>query len=598
MKKSRKLRAIITSVVVFVTVFASFVGCPFKTYANVSFELPERNFNVVVNEDGSAEVRETVTWLLKDPFRFVSWQVSYPEGVTLQNFQYKVLEGPNTNPVLNYGNITNGLYVELWFSNGNNPLSVPKDGQVVTVVFSYHLKDIVMECMDFSQLFIKYIGSDTTVKTNKLEVQVTFPKSYGKPIIYNHPLGLKSETRTSTTPEGGFVFNSVFRDVPPKTYVEGRFVFPGLQYIGTTYKNNSLSLADIESIEQNYTKAYMGAKTMGVVYPIVLLVLFFVIYTLFGRERKINYSAPYERDFPSEDMPEVVNAIVMRSCSKPDHNGFSAAILDMVKKGYLAFKEGEKDVPVLKVIKPDPQRPELSDALHLIDNDGIIDFGKLGDVFKDKNKASEFWNLFTLWQERTRKKAVERHYLSSTGNFIAKLVAIVGGLILPVIISFDSSEISYPLMDAQTVLFFGMGISAVMGIIVLFMKSEVFSHWSEEGLLYVRKWLALRRYLTDFTLLSKNPPQGIAIWDDYLVYGTSLGVAKKVIENIGMLYPTPPATPVVSAVYARPFLINNISSIPTSAEVAISKQNTSGIGGFGAGGGIGGGAGGSSVGAG
>jgi len=105
-----------------------------------------------------------------------------------------------------------------------------------------------------------------------------------------------------------------------------------------------------------------------------------------------------------------------------------------------------------------------------------------------------------------------------------------------------------------------------MALIVLFMNRAVFSHWTEEGLLYVKQWQALRKYLTDFTLLSQNPPQALAMWDELLVYGTALGVAKQTLKNLRQLYPTaPPETPVAGTLYVRPFIVDKLNGMPTTA---------------------------------
>jgi len=105
---------------------------------------------------------------------------------------------------------------------------------------------------------------------------------------------------------------------------------------------------------------------LGLFYPILLFVIFLGIYLLYGRERKIKYDALYERDLPTQDPPELVNAIVSRVCKEPDNDGFSAAVLDMVRKGHLSFIEKSGEVVGLKLIDDDTSRPYLSGALEAI----------------------------------------------------------------------------------------------------------------------------------------------------------------------------------------------------------------------------------------
>ncbi len=577
----------------------------------VSFDLPERKFSMVVAEDGSAQVEETVTWLLKDPFRYVTWRVEYPTEVDMEDLQVAVLQGPNLTPEINYVmNRHNVVSLELWFVPRNMSygsegayIKVPEGGQIVQVKFSYRLQNILMECNDFSQLFVKFIGEGTAVKTDKLVVSIAFPRVFGEPSsVYVHPLGL-SKSFTKELQDDHYVLQYVFQHVPANTYVEGRFVFPKVLGTGTTYRNIYLTLADVEQIEKEYVSTYNRTKMLGLFYPVLLFAAFVAIYWVYGRERKISYDALYERDLPTQDPPELVNAIVSRICQEPDNNGFSAAVLDMVHKGHLTFIEKKpNEVAGIKLVSDDETRPELNEALKTIANkDGEILFDRLEKTFKKRTIAERFWNNLTQWQGRIARQVQERKYFNSTGNTIAKIVAVLGGIVLPIILLTYSLDTDLPLMDAETYMIAGMGISFVIGLVVVFMNRAVFSHWTEEGLLYVKQWQALRKYLTDFTLLSQNPPQAVAMWDELLVYGTALGVAKQTLKNLRQLYPTaPPEAPVTRTLYVRPLLIDDLNRITTSALLSMGsgKSGIGGGGGFGSGAHVGGGAGGSSVGAG
>jgi len=70
------------------------------------------------------------------------------------------------------------------------------------------------------------------------------------------------------------------------------------------------------------------------------------------------------------------------------------------------------------------------------------------------------------------------------------------------------------------------------------MFEKVLGHWTPEGKLYYKRWDNFRRYLTDFSALKEHPPESIKIWDHYLVYATSLGVAKEVLHNMSLVVPS------------------------------------------------------------
>jgi hypothetical protein len=52
------------------------------------------------------------------------------------------------------------------------------------------------------------------------------------------------------------------------------------------------------------------------------------------------------------------------------------------------------------------------------------------------------------------------------------------------------------------------------------------------------RWQAFRRHLGEVSSLRDVPPHSAAIWERYLVYGVSLGVARRVIEGFRLLDPT------------------------------------------------------------
>jgi len=68
--------------------------------------------------------------------------------------------------------------------------------------------------------------------------------------------------------------------------------------------------------------------------------------------------------------------------------------------------------------------------------------------------------------------AQKRKYFNSTGNTIAKTVAVVGGIALPIIMLTASANTDFPLMDARTFMMAGMGVSFIMALIVLFMNEQ------------------------------------------------------------------------------------------------------------------------------
>ena len=79
------------------------------------------------------------------------------------------------------------------------------------------------------------------------------------------------------------------------------------------------------------------------------------------------------------------------------------------------------------------------------------------------------------------------------------------------------------------------------GIVMLVFSGtfeKILGRWTPEGKLYYKRWDNFKKYLTDFSALKEHPPESIKIWDHYLVYATSLGVAKEVLHNMSLVVPS------------------------------------------------------------
>ena len=71
------------------------------------------------------------------------------------------------------------------------------------------------------------------------------------------------------------------------------------------------------------------------------------------------------------------------------------------------------------------------------------------------------------------------------------------------------------------------------GVLVL---TVFLSRRSVEGCNQYWLWRGFRHYLLDFSRLKEAEPPALTLWDHYLVYAVSLGVAKEVIHHLPLVY--------------------------------------------------------------
>ena len=123
-------------------------------------------------------------------------------------------------------------------------------------------------------------------------------------------------------------------------------------------------------------------------------------------------------------------------------------------------------------------------------------------------------------------------------------------------------------------------------------KTQVFGRWKKNYYKEYLEWQAFKNMLSDLAAIKKYKPEDMAIWKDWLVYGTALGVADKVIEAMNKLNIKIPEF-IENSYYITNRLPSTylfLNQSITSLEVKESVSNSSsGGGGFGVGGGFGGG---------
>ncbi|MEJ5230443.1 MAG: DUF2207 domain-containing protein [Pseudothermotoga sp.] len=555
-------------------------------------ELPHRSYSILVNEDGTADVVETITYKLNKPFRLVSWAIDFSYPTRLDNFEIEILEGPPLQGGIYYNKKTDrSIDVEIRFSRSMDVyVPVPKGGQIVKVAFKYRLIDILEEGEDFTQLFIKYVGENNDVGTKYLDVSVVLPESFPKPLIYHHPWGLQTKDKSIL----GNTYEFSFAKIPASSFVEGRFVFPGLTGTGTKFITRGLTLSEIQKAERGYSIRTGFIVVALIAYTIFVLSVPIRVYRKYGREISVEYNAEYERELPSTDSPEFVNSVVKKICSKPDDDAIAAAVLDAVKRGDCEFVENEKrEVIGLRILKVSTERSDLLNAFKDFEVDSVVNFDRMKKELKKTSKAQKFLNAVERWKKSVLREVQKRNYLDETGNTIAKVFGVIFGLFVPflVIMFLNNMGPAYGVLARYGTMLMVACIG--VGVVLLVMKKSVFARWNEDGLLYYLKWKNFEKFIQDFSALSTYPPQSVAIWDEYIIYATALGVAKRVIENLKKLYPEPPASPIAGTLYRYPVLVSNISNLRSVAVSTVSASSSGSSGGSR----IGGGGGGSRVGA-
>ena len=144
-------------------------------------------------------------------------------------------------------------------------------------------------------------------------------------------------------------------------------------------------------------------------------------------------------------------------------------------------------------------------------------------IFYNNNLFSVLYSEFTLY------KAII--------NFIISILIVM--YMFNIIQHTEKEEYLYYLFIIISIfaMFFNMkltmGISIIFFINYIFFKSPKYSKFKQDD--YIWKWIAFKKYLEDYSMLSEQDTNAIMLWEEYLVYAIALGVNRKIIKKYAKL---------------------------------------------------------------
>ncbi|UYZ39395.1 MAG: DUF2207 domain-containing protein [Candidatus Methanospirare jalkutatii] len=336
-------------------------------------------------------------------------------------------------------------------------------------------------------------------------------------------------------------------------------------------------------------------KALILTFPLILL----LIYHRYGREKR--FTVPKFLSYvPRKRKPWVVNLVFKKDAFDFDEDGFYATLLDLHRRGILRIESDEENlrIKLLKGVEAGEDEYERDVLRFLRDyaEDGVFDAKRFKESVESLRDSARFGgdamlDLSSLHDRmrrllKTADKRVAREFVASGRKYVAMLSALFFVLMLVVIALaavFGSVHPSLNACVAYSLILF------VQSLVPLPAPSSLFGKWKRDYYKEKQEWDAFRTFLSDFAAIQKYAPADINMWKEWLVYGTALGVGKKVAEAMKRMQVKVPAAEEADAVIFMPRHFGYMfrATVPPST-----TGGAGGFGGFGAGGGFGGGGGG------
>ncbi len=485
-------------------------------------------------EDGSVLVHERIHYDMRKPFRGLWREIPASRYVKMDDVKLWV-DGQDDTYTEFIRKSPETFEARVWLvPYGSNTELDPGNYDDLVLNVSYRAEFVPEKGVDVSQILRNYWGREWDSPVGEIDVNFIFDGNYFPSEVITHPV--------AQVTENGNTVNLSLSNVSPYTFCDVRFLFDSLPDLKYAAVNHGLTRVNVNYEENKYYEEknlkYVLLFGSYAVYVLAVFLTFF----LFGREPKVDYQGVYERDLPSGDSPDIINAIVKNISGMLDENGIQAVIMNLYRLNYIDLVTNEKNHTVIKIknniTKNDLSITELEFFKFIKqfhdDKDGF-DFSSLKrKLMNSESLARDFNRHYRKYTSVVSAEVKKRGYFHVIGYYLSvffSVLMLIGSLIIPEYIAGGNTP------DLQTV---GLIFSPIMwytAVIFILLPKDIFGKWSKEGREFYMKWDNFGKFLTEFSLLSEYPPQSIVVWEEYLVYATALGIADKVENALKKLVP-------------------------------------------------------------
>ncbi|MGH4052685.1 MAG: DUF2207 domain-containing protein [Clostridium sp.] len=531
------------------------------------------NINVLVNKDGSANFEERLTYNFDGQFNGVTRDVDFSLTKGLQDKKVYVMENDNLKELQpNAGNSLDdtGSVGTFNFVEEENlarfKIFEHSENEEKTFVIKYKLLDVVTKYTDIAEFNRKLVDTRWKTRLDNIKIKITLPSGTTKEELKVFAHG--SLLGESSIIDGSNVEFTV-PSVSPGTFAETLVLFPTSlvpQASNIVAENalprimaNEATLANEanvarEDAKQEYqqqvekqaqrelTKTKL--KSIGTPLALLFILLWFPviisIYKKYDKEFKPNFEGKYYRELPEDYTPAVMS--VLMSFGAVNTRDVMATIIDLTRKKQLIisqnkiskkglFNTKEIDQYIITLNEKAPSIPLKKHEEFLISwfiikigNGKCVALDEIKNYVKKKKDALEFKTDYDKWSKLAIDEAAKYNFFDETYKT---------GILLGVLAGF-----AFLLIGAAIafLMFTLIAVASIIQGVILVVYSILIKRRTAYGNEQYVMWLSFKNFLKDFSRLDKAEIGSIVLWEHYLVYATSLGVAKEVIKQLPIVF--------------------------------------------------------------
>ena len=494
---------------------------------------------LTVGSNGLLHVDERYDYSFDGKFNGVYRDIPLKSGESISNIE---VAADGAYPVLEESDDGGYKHLKIYLYSDEAHTKGIRDCDV-SVYISYDMQNVVTLFNDVGGLQYKLWGEEWDVGVGSLTAIINLPGSQ------NNTYFLNPEEYTYSSDLDGDTITAETTYIPEGEMYEALVLMPLSDFDDATYAKHvnqngrdmiMKNLEDSINGRNFWNTTFLVLGLLSILSPIGAAFTYFK----YGREPKVMYDGIYERDLPTNDPPEVINALIenKKDIGTPNMKGFEASIMNLIDKKVFSIStkdNAESDTNDL-ILTITSEKVRLSRSERIVFNtlshfaeDNVLNLSQLNGKLSSEYEAKWFMEQIEKWEETVKDSINTDELFDDTGSTLITIISGLGavfGIIIGGLGLFTN---------------LGNGIYALAGgiFLVIFsvilkrMDDDIFGRWTENGRTFYLKWRNFKKFLTDNSLINEHPPESIVIWNKYLVYGSALGVADEVYEAMKLHVP-------------------------------------------------------------
>jgi len=527
-----KVKKIIGFALLIITLF-SFAA--FITYAERSFKITDYQAQVKILENGDIQVSEIFEYDFDGDFNGIIRDIGIKGS---DGFKYfNASEYLPEDKVLEYtqSRAADMVTYKIYDTSSN---------ERKLFLLEYQLKNVATLYNDTAEFYWKFFDKTNTSPIGHIKIEIELPSaevSAEELKVFGHgPLSGNVSIR-----EDGKVVYEVFK-LSSGEMVEARILFPTRMIPNSTKIINQNKFAEIMKEELGWAKKADRDKGFNLIVilliPLVILFNIFLairLYFKYDKELKPEVEMDYYRELPKDITPAVLSKLM--SIQGVGSKDIMATLMDLVRKKYLKIEEiqagRKKDYKFILTEEGDATNLKEHESylihwlFYSVGNGASVTLKEIKDYAKASRTQSSFRHNYIKWVKKVGEEFKKYNYFGESKEGLKTAGKVVLMEFAAVFLLFALATLLRAQFIILMPLLFTIGFTG-FGVILY---GALIRKKTKTGINEYTKWRAFKKFLLHFSNMKDYEIPSIVVWEHYLVYAISLGVAEKVISKLKLV---------------------------------------------------------------